>query len=136
MVRIHDIETHKRLNVACNRIFCTLLGLQHRTRMSENFIRRGLGQFKVIVRKLICSFRNRISLSKLDLYLCHYLHPSIFPFIASTKPLPSSIYPSFLMLFPLLYLPPFICSFTDHNSSSNPASMHTMYLEFWRNSLD
>ena len=49
-----------RLKVAHNRIFRILMRLQHRARMSENFVSRGLGPFKVIVRMLICTFRNGI----------------------------------------------------------------------------
>ena len=56
----YDIETLKRLKVAYNRIFRTLMGLQQRARMSENLIRRGLDPFKVVMRKLVCSFRTRI----------------------------------------------------------------------------
>ena len=54
------IKTLKRLKVAYNRIFRTLMGLQQRARMSENLIRRGLDPFKVIIRKLVCSYRTRI----------------------------------------------------------------------------
>ena len=56
----YNIETLKRLKVAYNRIFRTLMGLQQRARMSENLIRRGLDPFKVVMRKLVCSFRTRI----------------------------------------------------------------------------
>ena len=40
--------------------FRTLMGLQQRARMSENLIRRGSDPFKVVMRKLVCSFRTRI----------------------------------------------------------------------------
>ena len=33
---------------------------KHRARMSDNLIRRGLDPFKVVIRKLVCSFRSRI----------------------------------------------------------------------------
>ena len=56
----YNIETLKRLKVAYNRIFRTLMGLQRRARMSENLIRRGLDPFKVVMRKLVWSFRTRI----------------------------------------------------------------------------
>ena len=56
----YNVETLKRLKVAYNRIFRTLMGLQQRARMSENLIRRGLDPFKVVMRKLVCSFRTRI----------------------------------------------------------------------------
>ena len=36
------------------------MGLKQRARMSENLIRRGLDPFKVVMRKLVCSFRTRI----------------------------------------------------------------------------
>ena len=54
------IETLRRLQFAYNRIFRILMGLHYRTRMSENLISKGLSPFKVIVRRLIGSFRNRI----------------------------------------------------------------------------
>ena len=56
----YNIRTLQHLKVAYNRIFRILMGLQHRTSMSENFIKRSLDPFKVIVRKLTCSFRSRI----------------------------------------------------------------------------
>ena len=49
-----------RLKVAYNRVFRILMNIDHRTSMSESFIRRGLHPFLVIIRKYIVSFRNRI----------------------------------------------------------------------------
>ena len=59
----YNIETLRRLKEACNTISRTLMGLQQRARMLENLIRRGLDPFKVIIRKWVCSFRNRITQS-------------------------------------------------------------------------
>ena len=49
-----------RLKVAYNRVFRILMNIDHRTSMSESFIRRGLHPFLVIIRKSIVSFRNRM----------------------------------------------------------------------------
>ena len=65
----YNIETLKRLNVAYNRIFRTLMRLQQRARMSENFIRRGIDPFKIFNRKLVCSFRTRIMQSNNVLFI-------------------------------------------------------------------
>ena len=56
----YTIESLRHLKVAYNRIFRILMGMHHRTRMSENLISRGLDPFKVIVRKLSWSFRSRV----------------------------------------------------------------------------
>ena len=48
----YTFEIIKRLKVAYNKIFHTLMGVQH---MLENLIKRGQDPFKVITRKLICS---------------------------------------------------------------------------------
>ena len=56
----YTIESLRHLKVAYNRIFRILMGMHHRTRMSENLISRGLDPFKVIVRKLSWSFRCRV----------------------------------------------------------------------------
>ena len=56
----YTIESLRHLKVAYNRIFRILMGLHHRARMSENFIKRGLDPFKVIIRKLSWSFRCRV----------------------------------------------------------------------------
>ena len=56
----YTIESLRHLKVAYNRIFRILMGMHHRTRMSENLISRDLDPFKVIVRKLSWSFRSRV----------------------------------------------------------------------------
>ena len=56
----YTIKSLRHLKVAYNRIFRILMGMHHRTRMSENLISRGLDPFKVIVRKLSWSFRSRV----------------------------------------------------------------------------
>ena len=56
----YNVDTLERLKVAYNRTFRILMGLHHRSSMSENFIRRGLNPFKVVIRKLTFSFRNRV----------------------------------------------------------------------------
>ena len=53
-------ESMRRLKVAYNRIFRILMGLEHRTSMSAEFIVRDMDPFVVILRKAIASFRKRI----------------------------------------------------------------------------
>ena len=56
----YNIESLRHLKVAYSKIIHILMGKHHRARMSENFIRRGLDPFKVIVRKLPWSFRCKV----------------------------------------------------------------------------
>lgn len=57
---VYTAESLRRMRVAYNRVFRILLGLEHKTSMSEAFIIRGLNPFSVIVRKLIVGFRQRL----------------------------------------------------------------------------
>ena len=53
-------ESVRRIKVAYNRVFRILIGLEHRTSMSEAFICRNLNPFSVVIRKLIVSFKMRL----------------------------------------------------------------------------
>ena len=57
-------ESMRRLKVVCNRIFRILMGLEHRTSMSAEFILRDMDPFVVILHKAIASFRKRIFCSQ------------------------------------------------------------------------
>ena len=57
---IFSNESVRRIKVAYNRVFRILIGLEHRTCMSEAFICRNLNPFSVVIRKLIVSFKMRL----------------------------------------------------------------------------
>lgn len=56
----YRVQSLQSLQVAYNRVFRMLMGLEQRASVSENLINRGLNPFKVILRKQMCSLRKRI----------------------------------------------------------------------------
>ena len=60
----YNKESMRQLKVAYNRVFRSLMHLEHRVSMSPSFIRRGLDPFPVILRKSVSSFRKRVLDSK------------------------------------------------------------------------
>jgi endonuclease/exonuclease/phosphatase family metal-dependent hydrolase len=86
----YNLESLQRLNVAYNRIFRILMGLQHRVSISAHLLKLSLSPLKVIIRKLICSFRNRIMHSE-NVLLRTIVNSVYFMFSSVTKKWNSSI---------------------------------------------